>query len=124
MLALGSFALIGFVITAIAHVLVFPLPAVAASVVALAATVPAVRTASRLIARVIPRDETYAVELSDLVGRTAEVTVGPLDQGLPGRVKLQDSHGNWHFPRARAAAPLLPGEPPWERPAGNGGKRR
>jgi membrane protein implicated in regulation of membrane protease activity len=103
MLALGSFSLIGFVITAIARSMSLPLPAVAASVVALAGTVPAVRTTSRLVARIIPRDETYAVELSDLIGRTAEVTVGPLDQGLPGRVKLQDSHGNWHFPRARAA---------------------
>ena len=42
------------------------------------------------------------MENADLVGRTAEVTVGPLDDGLPGRVKLRDAHGNWHFPRARA----------------------
>ena len=103
MLALGCFSLIGFVITAFARSLSFPLPGAVAGVLALAAAVPMVRTTSRWIARIIPRDETYAVELTDLIGRTAQVTVGPLDDGLPGRVKLQDSHGNWHFPRARAA---------------------
>ncbi len=103
MLALGCFSLIGFVITASARSLSFPLPGAVAGVLALAAAVPMVRTTSRWIARIIPRDETYAVELTDLIGRTAQVTVGPLDDGLPGRVKLQDSHGNWHFPRARAA---------------------
>ena len=41
---------------------------------------------------------------ADFVGRLAEVTVGPLDQGLPGRVRIKDRHGNWHTLRARAAA--------------------
>jgi len=27
----------------------------------------------------------------------------PLDQGLPGRVRVKDQHGNWHVLRARAA---------------------
>ena len=51
----------------------------------------------------MPKDETYAVDLADFVGRTGEVTVGPLDQGLPGRIKVKDQHGNWHVLRARAA---------------------
>ena len=38
----------------------------------------------------------------DLVGRVGEVTLGPLDQGPAGRVKVQDRYGNWHFPMARA----------------------
>jgi hypothetical protein len=37
------------------------------------------------------------------VGRVAEVTLGPLDQGPAGRVKVRDSHGNWHFLMAKAA---------------------
>lgn len=62
-----------------------------------------VRASSRAVARIVPRDETYAVDLSEFVGRTAEVAIGPLDQGLPGRVRLKDAHGNWHSLRARAA---------------------
>ena len=108
MLALGAFAAIGFVVEAIARAVWMPLPALVASALALATAVPVVRAGSRVVARIVPRDETYAVDPSDLVGRTAEVTMGPLDQGLPGRVKLRDAYGNWHFPRARAAAGQAP----------------
>ena len=103
MLALGAFALTGFIIVAAARMLLIPLPAIVSSAIALAVTVPVVRSTSRAISRIIPRDETYAVDEGDFIGRTAEVTVGPLDEGLPGRVKLRDAHGNWHFLRARAA---------------------
>jgi membrane protein implicated in regulation of membrane protease activity len=103
MLALGAFALIGFAMVGVTRMLFLPLPAIVASGIALVLTIPVLRTSSRALARIMPRDETYAVEEEDLVGRTAQVTVGPLDDGLPGRVKLRDSHGNWHFPRARAA---------------------
>jgi hypothetical protein len=103
MLALGAFALVGFVIVGVARMLFIPVPAIVSSAAALAVAVPVVRSTSRAISRIIPRDETYAVDDADFVGRTAEVTMGPLDDGLPGRVKLRDSHGNWHFPRARAA---------------------
>jgi len=40
--------------------------------------------------RIIPaHDETYAVNEADFVGHVAVVTIGPLDQGLPGRVRPQ-----------------------------------
>jgi hypothetical protein len=112
MLALGAFAAAGFALQAVAHAVGLPLPALAASVLAALGAVPAVRSASRAIARLVPRDETYAVDPAEFVGRTAEVTMGPLDDGLPGRVKLRDAYGNWHFPRARAAkghAPMAVG---------------
>lgn len=103
MLALGAFAIAGIVIQEIARAVAAPLPALVASLGAVGLAVPAVRVSSRALARVIPRDETYAVELADLVGLTADVTVGPLDQGLPGKVRAKDAHGNWHTLRARAA---------------------
>src|SRR5262245_2154611 len=87
MVVLGAFAALGFVVEAVARAIWSPLPALPASVLALVAAVPVVRVATRMVARIVPRDETYAVDPSDLVGRTAEVTMGPLDQGLPGRVK-------------------------------------
>ena len=31
------------------------------------------------------------------------VAIGPLDQGLPGRVRLKDVFGNWHTVSARAS---------------------
>ncbi|TCL74642.1 OB-fold-containig protein [Rhizobium sp. BK251] len=103
LMALGLFSIAGFVIQAISNALWTPLPALAATVPAIVLAVPLVRASSRTVARIVPRDETYAVDLSDFVGRTAEVTIGPLNQGLPGRIRLKDAHGNWHSLRAKAA---------------------
>jgi membrane protein implicated in regulation of membrane protease activity len=103
MLALGAFSLVGFVVVGVARVMLIPLPAFAASGIAIVLAIPVMRWSSRALSRIIPGDETYAVDEAEFIGRTGEVTMGPLDQGLPGRVKLRDSHGNWHFPRARAA---------------------
>ena len=66
-------------------------------------SLPVIRVTSRGIARIIPRDETYAVNEADFVGHVAEVSIGPLDQGLPGRVRLKDVFGNWHSLVARAS---------------------
>ncbi|WP_174803124.1 OB-fold-containig protein [Martelella limonii] len=108
MLMLGLFSMAGFVIQIGAGALWSPLPSIVASLAALVLALPAVRVSSRWVARIVPKDETYAVDLADLIGRIGEVTVGPLDQGLPGRVKLQDQHGNWHVLRARAAGDQVP----------------
>ncbi|SMX55354.1 conserved protein of unknown function [Bradyrhizobium sp. ORS 285] len=88
----------------------WPLPASAAGVLAAVVTVPLLRSSTRYVARLVPQDESYAVGLADLVGRTGEVAVGPLDGGLPGRVRVKDIHGNWHTVTATAApgSPALP----------------
>jgi Protein of unknown function (DUF1449) len=109
-LILGMFSITGFLIQDIARAVAGPLPLIAAVPLACAASVPLVRGTSRLVSRIIPKDETYAVQLSDLVGRVGSVSVGPLDQGLPGRVRVKDAHDNWHTVTASAApnSPPLP----------------
>jgi hypothetical protein len=102
LLTLGLFSVAGFLLQGIAHGAGLPVPAWIAALIALAGTIPAVRATSRGISRIIPRDETYVVDEADFVGRLAEVTVGPLDQGLPGRVRLKDVFDNWHSVAARA----------------------
>ncbi|HWT57197.1 MAG TPA: OB-fold-containig protein [Rhizobium sp.] len=108
MLTLGFFAIAGFAVQAVANTFWAPLPSVIAVIPALLITFPMVRASSRTVARIVPHDETYAVDLDALVGRTAEVSLGPLDQGLPGRVRVKDQHGNWHVLRARAAKDQQP----------------
>jgi hypothetical protein len=110
-LALGIFSIAGFLIQDAARLVAGPLPAMIAAPVAGIAAVPLLRASTRLAARLIPEDETYAVDLSDLVGRVGEVSVGPLDQGLPGRVRVKDIHGNWHIVTASAA----PDSPPLQK---------
>ncbi|WP_369723532.1 OB-fold-containig protein [Bradyrhizobium sp. LLZ17] len=103
LLLLGAFSITGFLIQDVARMVAGPLPASIASVGAVVVSVPLVRVASGAIARVIPKDESYAVSLGDLVGRVGEVVIGPLDQGPPGRVSVADVHGNRHFVWAVAA---------------------
>ena len=103
-LALGVFSIEGFLLQAIAHAVGTAVPVPIAALAAGAGSIPVVRTMSRAIARIVPHDETYAVSDSDFVGKVATVAIGPLDQGLPGRVRLKDVFGNWHTVSARASS--------------------
>jgi hypothetical protein len=103
-LALGVFAIAGFLLQAVAHSIGTAVPVALAALAAFAVSLPAIRVTSRGIARIIPRDETYVVDEADFIGHVAEVSIGPLDQGLPGRVRLKDVFGNWHSVPARADA--------------------
>jgi hypothetical protein len=102
-LALGVFSIEGFLLQGIAHSIGAAVPVVIAALVAAAGSIPVIRATSRGLARIIPRDETYAVSDADFIGKVALVSVGPLDQGLPGRVRLKDVFGNWHTVAARAS---------------------
>lgn len=103
MLMLGTFSIAGFVLQILVAAIFAPLPVMVACVAAFPASLYITRASSRLVAKIVPRDESYAVQLSDFIGRSGEVTVGPLDQALPGRVRVKDQYGNWHLLRARAA---------------------
>jgi membrane protein implicated in regulation of membrane protease activity len=107
-LVLGIFSIAGFLLQAIAHGAGATLPVSIAAVAAAGLSLPAIRVTSRAVARIIPRDETYAVNEADFVGHVAEVAIGPLDQGLPGRVRLKDVFGNWHSVAARASPDSAP----------------
>ncbi len=107
-LALGIFSIAGFWLQAIAHSASATMPVSIAALVAAGLSLPVIRVASRGIARIIPRDETYVVNEADFVGHVAEVAIGPLDQGLPGRVRLKDVFGNWHSVAARASPDSAP----------------
>ena len=107
-LALGVFAIAGFLLQAVAHSIGTAVPVALAALAAFAVSLPAIRVTSRGIARIIPRDETYVVDEADFVGQVAVVSIGPLDQGLPGRVRLKDVFGNWHSVAARASPESTP----------------
>ena len=107
-LALGVFAVAGFFLQGLAHSVGMSLPVWIAAIAAAGFSLPAIRLTSRGIARIIPRDETYVVDDADFIGHVAEVSIGPLDQGLPGRVRLKDVFGNWHSLVARASPESTP----------------
>ena len=102
-LVLGIFSIGGFLLQGVAHAVGTAIPVSIAALATAAISIPVIRTTSRGLARMIPRDESYAVDDNDFVGKVATVAVGPLDQGLPGRVRLKDVFGNWHTVSARAS---------------------
>jgi hypothetical protein len=68
--------------------------------------VPAIvctRYLTRLVAAVVPRDETYVQSGADLVGLVGEVTVGPVKRGVVARARVRDRFGNTHWPRVEPA---------------------
>ncbi len=104
LVALGLFSIIGFGLQlAAAPVLGRLLPAFVAAPLALAAALPATRAISRLLARILPREESYAVKDRELLGAIARISLGPVDAETPGKARVRDQHGNTHFVRVRAA---------------------
>ena len=64
----------------------------AAGVVAL----PVTGAISRPLGRLLPRDETTAIDRSSLVGREGEIVIGTARQGSPARAKVTDHFGQVH----------------------------
>lgn len=73
------------------------------ALVAAPAAVGVTKVVGNGLVRLIPQDESYAVNRVDLVGRRGVVTLGPLDDGPPGNVRVRDGHGELHTIRARPA---------------------
>lgn len=64
---------------------------------AAAAALPVTAAGSRLLARVLPQDETTAIDVATLVGRTGQIVVGTARRGAPARARVRDEHGQSHY---------------------------
>lgn len=71
-------------------------PWIAAPAAAVAA-LPLTGFAARGLARVLPGDETSAVELDELVGRSAVIVTGEARHGHPARARAADRFGQAHY---------------------------
>ena len=99
---LSAFSAAGFAFQSVISHFRAPLPLYAAVTGALAVAIPVTRWLSRGLAHIIPRDETSVQEQADFIGLVGIVTLGPLDQGHPGTVRIKDRYDNIHTLRARA----------------------
>lgn len=101
--AFGVIGLVGqqFALDHLGH-LVSPLLAVpGAALLAL----PVTGGGARLLSRIIPRDETSAIDIEDLVGLRAEIIVGRATQGSPAKARVKDHHGQSHYVLAEPDSP-------------------
>ena len=70
-----------------------PFPAAAAAVLpALLLT----SLVSRILAPIIPRDETTAVRIEALLGKRGRIDIGSARRGNPARATVKDIHGQIH----------------------------
>jgi len=69
------------------------------------ASLPATALLARLLGRVIPRDETTAIGVEQLVGLHAEIIVGLARQGSPAKARVKDFHGQTHYVMAEPDDP-------------------
>jgi hypothetical protein len=72
-------------------------PGFLAAPVAFAAALPVTRQFSRLLAKVLPRDETSAVSHDSLVGRVAVIVTGTASVGSAAQARVRDAHGQPHY---------------------------
>lgn len=97
-LLLAAFGLIGLIGQQLAHDLTGALlpPWIAvpgAAVIAL----PAAGLSARVLAPVLPRDHTTAIDVDELVGESAYIVTGRATQGSPARARVEDWHGQMHY---------------------------
>lgn len=94
---LTVFGLAGLIAQGILHSLTGVLaPAIIAAPLVLIAVLPIVRACTAGIHRILPADETSAVDTSTFVGRTAFITNGVARTGLPADARLLDQFGTEH----------------------------
>lgn len=96
-LFLALFACTGFALQFGSAALIGLLPWPVATIGALAVAVPATRRLSRPLARILPLDETTAIDIDALLGRRARIVLGCARIGHAARAEVIDVHGQRHF---------------------------
>jgi Protein of unknown function (DUF1449) len=91
----------------LASMLGAPLSAGWAALAAGAAALPLNSLAMRPLAAIMPKDETTAIDLDELVRRDAEIQIGTARAGSPARAKVIDGHGQAHFVMVEPHDPTL-----------------
>lgn len=73
------------------------LPGLIASPIALFLALPVVRIFGGAIGKIMPKDETDAVEGKSLIGRVAVITLGTAKKGSSAEARVKDQHGLSHY---------------------------
>lgn len=73
-----------------------PLTAWVMAPLAAVVSLPLTGAIARPLGRIVPRDETTAIDVGLLIGREAEIVIGTAIQGSPARGRVVDHHGHPH----------------------------
>lgn len=93
-LFLAGFAITGFAANMVTQrIFGFWLTPLISVPFAIFTTLPLVRMLGSSLARIIPRDQTYAVSFDSLVGRVATIVTGTARHGYPAQARVDNEHG-------------------------------
>ncbi|AWY20001.1 YqiJ family protein [Moraxella bovis] len=102
-LFLAIFGLLGFFIQGILFNLAgFYLPSLIAIIVVWVLSLPTLRVFAKGLYKILPKDETTAINQSELVGRIGTVVIGKATKDTPAQIKVKDTHGQTHYIMAYA----------------------
>lgn len=100
---LAVFGLTGFVVQSLVHsVFGVYVPSVLAVVLVWFLSLPIVRICAKGLHKILPKDETTAINHSELVGRVGVITIGTATHNQSAQVKVKDTHGQTHYVMAFA----------------------
>jgi hypothetical protein len=91
---LAAFTFTGFALNMVVHRFIgLWVPALISIPVAFVTALPVVRILGAGLARVIPKDQTFATTLDSLVGRVATIVTGEAKRAYPAQAKVSNEHG-------------------------------
>ncbi|STY93272.1 YqiJ family protein [Moraxella bovis] len=97
-LFLAIFGLLGFFIQGILFNLAgFYLPSLIAIIVVWALSLPTLRVFAKGLYKILPKDETTAINQSELIGRVGVITIGTASIDKKAEVKVKDTHNQTHY---------------------------
>ncbi|MDO4897027.1 MAG: YqiJ family protein [Moraxella sp.] len=100
---LAVFGLTGFIFQSVVYALLgFYLPKIIAVIVVWFLSLPIVRLCAKGLYKILPKDETSAINQSELVGRVGVITVGTATMDKKAEIKVKDTHGQTHYVMAFA----------------------
>jgi hypothetical protein len=95
---LFSFGMTGLILQQlIAGIFGKPGPWWLAAPLAVAVALPFTRLFGRVVAKILPGDETTAVSRESLVGRWAVIVTGKAEVGSAAQARVRDAHGQTHY---------------------------
>lgn len=85
-----------------------PLPSLLATALVFALSLPLVRLLGGGLYKILPKDETSAIDSGELIGRVGTVVIGVATKDSAAQIKVKDLNGQTHYVMALADSEPLP----------------
>ncbi|WP_066803584.1 YqiJ family protein [Moraxella oblonga] len=97
-LFLAIFGLLGFIVqNIIFNIAGFYLPVFVAIILVWMLSLPILRLSAKGLYKILPKDETTAINQNELIGRIGTITIGIANQDKKAEVKVKDKYGQMHY---------------------------